>query len=149
MPATSPTVRALRAAHLHDASRAELLQLACDRLRGLGAPYTSVYAYMLTGAELVLEAFAGRETEHNRIPVGQGVCGTAVATGEDQNVPDVAAIGNYLACNLETKSELVVLIRRGQTTLGQIDVDSDVPAGFTESHHRAVKEIADALAVLL
>jgi len=151
MPATSPTVRALRAAHLHDASRAELLQLACDRLRGLGAPYTSVYAYMLQNgeSELVLEAFSGRETEHTRIPVGQGVCGTAVATGQDQNVPDVAAIGNYLACNLETKSELVVLIRRGQTTLGQIDVDSDVPAGFTESHHRAVKEIADALAVLL
>src|SRR2546421_13129420 len=149
MPATSPIVRALRAAHLHDASRAELLQLACDRLRGLGAPYTSVYAYMLRGDELVLEAFAGRETEHTRIPVGRGVCGTAVATGEDQNVPDVGAIGNYLACNLDTKAELVVLIRRGATILGQLDIDSDVPAGFTEAHHRAVKEVADALAVLL
>ncbi|PYP48066.1 MAG: diguanylate cyclase [Gemmatimonadetes bacterium] len=149
MPRTSPIVRALRAAHLHDASRAELLQLACDRLRGLGAPYTSVYAYMLRDGELVLEAFAGRETEHTRIPVGRGVCGTAVATGEDQNVPDVAAIGNYLACNLETKAELVVLIRRGQTTLGQLDIDSDVPAGFTQPHHHAVKEVADALAVLL
>lgn len=149
MLATSPIVRALRAAHLHDASRAELLQLACKRLRGLGAPFTSVYAYLLHDGELVLEAFSGRETEHTRIPVGQGVCGTAVATGEDQNVPDVAAIGNYLACNLETKSELVVLIRRGQTTLGQLDIDSDVPAGFTEPHHRAVREVADALAVLL
>ena len=149
MLATSPIVRTLRAAHLRDASRAELLQLACDRLRGLGAPYTSVYAYMLHDGELALEAFSGRETEHTRISVGQGVCGTAVATGEDQNVPDVAAVGNYLACNLETKSELVVLIRRGQTTLGQLDIDSDVPAGFTEPHHRAVKEIADALAVLL
>ncbi len=149
MLATSPIVRALRAAHLHDASRAELLQLACDRLRGMGAPFTSVYAYMLHDGALVLEAFSGRETEHTRIPVGQGVCGTAVATGEDQNVPDVAAIGNYLACNLETKSELVVLIRRGQATLGQLDIDSDMPAGFTEPHHRAVKEIADALAVLL
>jgi len=149
MPATSPIVRALRAAHLHDAARAELLQVACDRLRGLGAPFTSVYAYMLHDGELVLEAFSGRETEHTRIPVGRGVCGTAVATGQDQNVPDVAAIGNYLACNLETKSELVVLIRRGQTTLGQLDIDSDVPAGFTEPHHRAVKEVADALAVLL
>src|SRR5437773_5416832 len=149
MPATSPIVRALRAGHLHDASRAELLQLACDRLRGLGAPYTSVYAYMLHDGELVLEAFSGRETEHARIPVGRGVCGTAVATGEDQNVPDVAAIGNYLACNLETKSELVVLVRCGHTALGQLDIDSDVPAGFTESHHRAVREVADALAVLL
>ncbi len=149
MLATSPIVRALRAAHLHDASRADILQLACDRLRGLGAPFTSAYAYMLHDSELVLEAFSGRETEHTRIPVGRGVCGTAVATGEDQNVPDVAAIGNYLACNRETKSELVVLIRRGQTTLGQLDIDSDVPAGFTEPHHRAVREVADALAVLL
>src|SRR5437867_4929751 len=93
----SPIVRALRAAHLHDAPRRQLLQLACDRLRALGAPYTSVYAYMLHGDALALEAFAGRETEHTRIPVGTGVCGTAVATGEDQNVADVRAVGNYLA----------------------------------------------------
>src|SRR5437899_10609006 len=125
-------VRALRAAHLHDVSREDLLRLACDRLQGLGAPYTSVYAYMLHGDELVLEGFAGRETEHTRIPVGTGVCGTAVATGEDQNVADVRAVGNYLACNLETRSELVVLIRRGATILGQLDVDSDVPAGFSD-----------------
>jgi L-methionine (R)-S-oxide reductase len=142
-------VRALRAAHLHDASRQALLQLACDRLRAAGAPYTSVYAYMLHGGELVLEAYSGRDTPHTRIPVGQGVCGTAVATGEDQNVPDVHAVGNYLACNLETRSELVVLIRRGATILGQIDIDSDVPAAFSDEHHHAVKEVADALAVLL
>lgn len=149
--ATQPgsIVRALRAAHLHDRSPRELLALACARIRALGAPYTSVYAYRLHGDELVLEAFAGRETEHTRIPVGRGVCGTALATGRDQNVPDVGAAGNYLACNLETKSELVVLIRRGPTILGQLDIDSDVPAGFTDAHHRAVKDVADALAVLL
>jgi L-methionine (R)-S-oxide reductase len=145
----SKIVRALRAAHLHDAPRHELLQLACDRLRALGTPYTSVYAYMLHGDALVLEAFAGRETEHLRIPVGTGVCGTAVVTGKDQNVADVRAVGNYLACNLETKSELVVLIRRGAAILGQLDIDSDVPAGFSDAHHQAVKEVADALAVLL
>lgn len=142
-------VRALRAAHLHDASRRQLLQMACDRIRAAGAPFTSVYAYMLHGTELVLEAHAGRDTPHTRIPVGRGVCGTAVATGEDQNVPDVAAADNYLACNLDTKSELVVLIRRGDTILGQIDIDSDIVAGFTEAHHRAVREVADALAVLV
>jgi L-methionine (R)-S-oxide reductase len=147
--AANRIVRALRAAHLHDASRRELLQLACDRLRAEGAPYTSVYAYMLDGDELTLGAYAGRETPHTRIPVGRGVCGTAVATGTDQNVPDVGAVGNYLACNLDTKSELVVLVRRGPTILGQIDIDSDVPAGFTAEHHRAVRAVADALAVLL
>lgn len=142
-------VRALRAAHLHDAGREALLRTACEKVRAAGAPYTSVYAYMLHGDQLVLEAYAGRDTDHTRIPVGQGVCGTAVATGQDQNVPDVAAVGNYLACNIYTKSELVVLIRRGTTILGQLDVDSDVPAGFGDAEHAAVKEVADALAVLL
>jgi GAF domain-containing protein len=142
-------VRALRAAHLHDIGRQGILQMACDRLRGRGAPYTSVYAYMLHGDELVLEAHAGRDTEHTRIPVGRGVCGTAVATKQDQNVPDVNAVGNYLACNAFTKSELVVLIRRGDHILGQLDIDSDVPAGFGEQEQAEVKEVADALAVLL
>ena len=142
-------VRALRAAHLHDVGRVALLQMACDRLQAMGAPYTSVYAYMLHGDELVLEAHAGRDTEHTRIPVGVGVCGTAVAEKQDQNVADVSAAGNYLACNVYTKSELVVLIRRGQAILGQLDIDSDVPAGFGAAEHAAVKEVADALAVLL
>jgi len=145
----SKIVRALRAAHLHDVGRQALLQMACDRLRARGAPYTSVYAYMLHGNELVLEAHAGRDTEHTRIPVGVGVCGTAVATKQDQNVADVSAAGNYLACNAFTKAELVVLIRRGDHIIGQIDVDSDVPAGFGEKEYAEVKEIADALAVLL
>jgi L-methionine (R)-S-oxide reductase len=146
---TAKVVRALRAAHLHDESRQVLLQLACDRIRSWGPPYTSVYAYMLHGHELQLEAHAGRDTDHTRIPVGTGVCGTAVATRQDQNVPDVNAIGNYLACNTFTRSELVVLIRRGDHILGQLDIDSDVPDGFGEREHADVKEVADALAVLL
>ena len=142
-------MRALRAVHLHDEGRGALLRMGCERIRAWGPPYTSVYAYMLHENELVLEAFAGRDTEHTRIPVGKGVCGTAVAEKQDQNVADVAAIGNYLACNLFTKSELVVLIRRGDHILGQIDIDSDVPNGFGEREHADVKEVADALAVLL
>ena len=146
---TAKIVRALRAAHLHDVGRQALLQMACERIRALGPPYTSAYAYMLHGGELVLEAHAGRDTEHTRIPVGAGVCGMAVATKQDQNVPDVTAATTYLACNAFTKSELVVLIRRADHILGQIDIDSDVPAGFGAREHAEVKEIADALAVLL
>jgi len=142
-------VAALRGAFARDVGRIELLRLAAEKIRAVGAPYTSVYLYMLHGEELVLEAFAGRETDHTRIAVGQGVCGTAVATGEDQNVPDVRAISNYLACNAWTRSELVVLIRRGSTVLGQIDVDSDVPDPFTPDEEAAVRKVADALAVLL
>lgn len=142
-------VAALRGAFARDLDRAAMLKLAAERIRAAGSPYTSVYMYMLHGDELVLEAFDGRETEHTRIPVGQGVCGTAVATREDQNVPDVQAIGNYIACNIWTRSELVVLIRRGELLLGQIDVDSDVPDPFTPGEEAEVRKVADALAVLL
>lgn len=144
-----PIVAALRGAFTRDVDRATMLRLAAERIRAAGSPYTSVYMYMLHGDELVLEAFAGRDTEHTRIAVGQGVCGTAVATGTDQNVPDVRARENYIACNTWTRSELVVLIRRGNFILGQIDVDSDAPDPFTTDEQAAVKQVADALAVLL
>ena len=149
MSEAAKVVRALRAAHLHDEGRQALLQMACERIRSWGPAYTSVYAYMLRGDELALEAHAGRDTEHTHIPVGRGVCGTAVREKRDQNVGDVSAIGNYLACNTFTKSELVVLIRRGDHILGQLDIDSDVPNGFGEREQADVKEVADALAVLL
>ena len=142
-------VAALRGAFTREASREDLLRLAAERIHAAGPPYTSVYLYMLHGNELVLEAFSGRETDHTRIPVGAGVCGTAVATGEDQNVGDVSAVGNYLACNRFTRSELVVLIRRGDLVLGQIDIDSDVPDPFSPDEQAEVKKVADALAVLL
>jgi GAF domain-containing protein len=142
-------VAALRGAFARDAGREELLRTAAEKIRAAGPPYTSVYLYMLHGDELVLEAHAGRDTEHTRIPVGKGVCGTAVATGRDQNVPDVRAIDNYLACNTWTRSELVVLIRRGALVLGQIDVDSDEPDPFTPEEEAAVRKVADALGVLL
>jgi len=142
-------IASLRGAFSRDVGRAELLGIAAERIRAAGEPYTSVYLYMLHGSELVLEAYAGRETDHTRIPVGKGVCGTAVATGQDQNVPDVRAISNYIACNAWTRSELVVLIRRGAVILGQIDIDSDVPDPFTPDEEAAVRRVADALAVLL
>jgi L-methionine (R)-S-oxide reductase len=139
----------LRGAFAREVGRAELLRTAAEKIRAAGPPYTSVYLYMLHGDELVLEAFAGRDTEHTRIPVGTGVCGTAVATGKDQNVPDVHAVQNYLACNTWTRSELVVLIRRGDKILGQIDVDSDEPDPFTAEEEAEVRGVTDALAVLL
>jgi L-methionine (R)-S-oxide reductase len=142
-------VAALRGAFAREEGRSGLLRIAAEKIRAAGPPYTSVYLYMLNGNELVLEAHAGRDTDHTRIPVGVGVCGTAVASGEDQNVPDVRAIENYLACNAWTRSELVVLIRRGNLILGQIDIDSDVHDPFTPEEEAAVKQVADALAILL
>jgi GAF domain-containing protein len=142
-------VRALQGAFARDAGRQELLHLAASRIRAAGEPYTGVYLYMLHGSELVLEAFAGRPTDHTRIPVGSGLCGRAVAERRDLNVPDVSQADGYLACSVETRSELVVLIRRHDEILGQLDIDSDQTDGFDDAEQAAVKQVADALAVFL
>ncbi len=107
--------------------------------------YTGVYLYVLRGDVLELDAFAGRETPHVRIPVGQGLCGLSARTREVVVADDVAADPRYLACNLETRSEIIQPILRGDRTLAQIDVDSDHPAAFGPAD-RAV--LAEAAAVL-
>ncbi|HET8650520.1 MAG TPA: GAF domain-containing protein [Gemmatimonadales bacterium] len=142
-------VAALRGGFARDLGRTDLLRLAAERIRAAGGPYTSVYMYMLQGDELQLEAYDGRETEHTRIAVGHGVCGTAVSEERDQNIGDVRSIENYIACNVWTRSELVVLIRRGAVILGQIDIDSDQTDPFTPDEEAEVRKVADALAVLL
>ena len=74
-------VAALRGAFAREVGREALLRTAAEKIRAAGPPYTSVYLYMLHGDELILEAHAGRVTDHTRIPVGKGVCGTALSTG--------------------------------------------------------------------
>jgi len=144
-----PIAKALHGAFCRDASRAELLQLTATRIREAGPPYTSVYLYMLHGDVLRLEAHDGRATDLTEIPVGTGICGKAVAEQRDLNVADVSCADGYVSCSIETKSELVVLIRRHDEILGEIDIDSDVPAGFTDAEESAVRDVADALATLL
>jgi len=146
-----PIVKHLHAAFCREADRRELLSIAAQGIVDAGPPYTSAYMYMLAenGTDLVLEAYVGRETEHTVIAVGKGLCGRAITERQDLNVADVSRETAYLACNIETKSELIVLIRRHDEILGQIDIDSDVPNGFDASEQSAVKEVADALATLL
>jgi L-methionine (R)-S-oxide reductase len=126
---------------------AELLAAAVRGVHGLSPRFhwTGIYALDADGV-LRLGPFVGTPTEHTAIPVGQGVCGTAVAEGRDLNVPDVRAVGNYLACSLETRSELVVLIRTGATVHAQIDIDSHEVAAFDASAEAAVRAVAERLA---
>lgn len=98
--------------------------------------------YRLEGDELVLDAFVGAPTDHTRIPVGRGVCGTAVAENKDQIIDDVHALENYLACSLETKSEAVVLIRNNGEVVGQIDIDSHTRGRFGPAEVKMLEELA-------
>lgn len=117
-------------------------------LSGLTPLFNWVGIYLLKGKFLELGPFLGADTPHKKIPVGTGVCGTAVALGRDMNVPDVGASDNYLACSLETRSELVVLIRDPSGKIvGQIDIDSHTPNAFSaeleERVGRVAKELGD------
>lgn len=99
--------------------------------------------YILEGQELVLDAFVGAATEHVRIPVGQGICGTAIVTGENQVVDDVWDRENYLACSLETHSEIVVLIKdNAGEILGQIDIDSHQKGRFSDVEEKFLMQLA-------
>jgi GAF domain-containing protein len=98
------------------------------------------------GEELWLHNYVGEPTEHAVIPVGTGVCGRAVAERTNLNVPDVSAEENYLACSPDVQSELVVLIRAGEDIFGQIDIDSETKAAFTEDDEVQLIGVADKLA---
>src|SRR5437016_10826683 len=95
---------------------------------------------------LRLGPFIGAPTDHVFIAVGRGVCGTAVAERRNVNIADVRQTANYLACSSETRSELVVLIRTGETIYAQIDIDSHELAAFGAEQVEKVEVVAAWLA---
>jgi len=118
-----------------------LVHESCDRFH-----WTGIYELYPDGM-LRLGPFIGAPTDHVFIGVGEGVCGTAVKEQKNQNIPDVTKVQNYLACSTETRSELVVLIRSGDTIHGQIDIDSHEVAAFEGGIEDAVQQVADYLAI--
>jgi putative methionine-R-sulfoxide reductase with GAF domain len=108
--------------------------------------YTGVYLYLLKGDMLVLGPYRGRPTEHAIIPIGTGICGRAARVKQTVMVDDVALDAEYIACSLETRSEIVVPIMQGEHVLGEIDIDSDVSAAFTDQDWRFLEDVAERLA---
>jgi putative methionine-R-sulfoxide reductase with GAF domain len=105
--------------------------------------YSWVGIYLVEDDELVLGPWQGPQaTEHVRIPVGQGVCGAAAATGRTEVVDDVNADPRYLACFPSTRSEIVVPISYEGRVVAEIDIDSDTPAAFGEDDRRFLERVA-------
>jgi L-methionine (R)-S-oxide reductase len=125
-----------------------ILREAIKQIKASDDRYNFVGAYLLKSDENVLwlHNYVGESTEHAKIPVGEGVCGTAVAEKKDQNVGDVTKVTNYLACSPRTKSELVILIRAGDDIFGQIDVDAKEKDAFSGKVEDSVRMVADKLA---
>jgi len=127
----------------------DLLQAAVEGLHAMDERFhwTGIYE-LFPDNVLRLGPFIGAPTDHVFIGVGRGVCGTAVAEKRNINVPDVRAVTNYLACSTETRSELVILIRKGERIFAQIDIDSHQVAAFDEASVASVQRVADWLADL-
>ena len=129
--------------YLSDAILREMVK----QLKATDMDYNFVGVYLHNPDESILwlHNYMGESTEHARIPVGEGVCGTAVAEKKNQNVGDVSKVENYLACSPKTKSELVVLIRAGDEIFGQIDIDSRELSAFSNEDQEQLEMIADKL----
>jgi L-methionine (R)-S-oxide reductase len=98
---------------------------------------------------LVLGPFRGAPTEHTRIPVSEGICGAAVSQGQTVIVDDVSSDPRYLACSLETRSEIVVPIRVHGTIAGEIDIDSHDLAAFGPGDRAFLEECAQIIGAFL
>jgi GAF domain-containing protein len=124
----------------------DLMQQMVKTLHERMLKYNWVGFYMLEpGADppmLVLGVFEGAMTPHTRIPLNQGICGAAASSGKTVVVDDVSKDPRYLACSLETKSEIVVPVFVHGEVVGELDIDSHFPCAFTPEHQELVQYCA-------
>ena len=100
--------------------------------------------YLACGDKLVLGPFQGK-VACIRIPVGKGVCGTAVAENRTLRVPDVHALPGHIACDVASRSEIVVPIRKDGEVWGVLDVDSPIPNRFTPEDQAGLERVVRIL----
>jgi L-methionine (R)-S-oxide reductase len=100
--------------------------------------------YRAIGEELVLGPFCGKPA-CIRIPIGQGVCGTAAAEGESKLVADVHAFPGHIACDAASRSELVVPVLRGGAVIAVIDLDSPRTDRFDADDRAGIEALAQIL----
>ena len=147
-PSMIPLLSEIRRA-ASTASALESLQQTVAKVLSRDLPhYSWTGFYMLDPKDadtLVLGPFVGDPTPHIRIPVTQGICGAAVASGETVIVDDVNADPRYLSCSIKTKSEIVVPIYAHGKVIGEIDIDSHDPAAFTQQDKILLEEVAQIL----
>jgi len=124
----------------------KILQNVVDVLYESFEKYNWVGIYLVKGDILVIGPWKGKQaTEHTKIPIGNGVCGYAARSGKTEVVDDVSKDSRYLSCFLSTRSEIVVPIKKKNTVIGEIDIDSDVPAAFNKTDEKFLEKIADML----
>jgi L-methionine (R)-S-oxide reductase len=126
----------------HATSRTDLLERVVRILDNSFDYYTWTGFYLVDGEDLQVGPYVGKPTPHTRIKIGEGICGAAAESGETVIVADVKQDSRYLACSIETKSEIVVPLIDNQKVIGEIDIDSDRVAAFSEQDAQFLEQVA-------
>ena len=145
---TEEVAREISSAARNASTAEDLMTLICNKLHERMLKYNWVGFYLLKagdgpGAEVLeLGPFVGSMTPHTRIPLNQGICGAAASSGKTVVVDDVNSDPRYLACSIETKSEIVAPIFVNGAVVGELDIDSHTPAAFSADDRRLVEHCA-------
>ena len=130
----------------------EMMERICKKLNERMLKYNWVGFYMIDIKDpnlLVLGPFVGAMTPHTRIGLNQGICGAAASKGLTVVVDDVSKDSRYLACSLETKSEIVVPVFVKNRVVGELDIDSHFLSAFGEEDQGLVEYCAKAVGAYL
>lgn len=95
--------------------------------------WVGFYFVKQSSKTLHLKAFAGIPSDHTVIPFGKGICGQVAISNKNFVVDDVHAQDNYISCNIDVKSEIVIPLFLNNENIGQIDIDSNTINAFNES----------------
>ncbi len=120
----------------------DVLQYSIEMIDSFSDGYNWTGYYMIVGDHLEVGPYVGDETPHKKIELNSGICGAAASQHQSIVVDDVNDDPRFLACSITTKSEIVVPLMDGENCLGEIDIDSNRPAFFTEEDKLMLEEIA-------
>lgn len=128
--------------------KSRVLQEVVNYLYNNFEKYSWVGIYLVEGENLILGHWKGEQaTEHTKIPIGHGVCGSAAKSGKVEVVADVSKDDRYLACFISTRSEIVAPIIKDGVVVGEIDIDSDVYDAFDKQDSIFLEKIADMISI--
>lgn len=141
-PRRRELIEKVRTAATRADSEDVLLTTVIELIDNFSDSYNWTGFYLMHGDHLEVGPYIGPETEHVKIELNRGLCGAAALQKATVTVDDVRSDPRFIACSLSTRSEIVVPLIDGDTVLGEIDIDSNQPAFFTDQDKLMLEEIA-------
>lgn len=123
----------------------------CELLNSNEEKYDWVGFYIMNHStkELHIGPYVGAETDHTIIPFGKGICGQVAVSGETYIAEDISAEGNYIACSLDVKSEIVLPIYFEENLVAQLDIDSHTLNAFTAEDEGFLQDLCAKIGEVL